>query len=96
MWRLPPPNALSPAALKLRAQTTINSRGRTDLDDGVERRKIPRYRLHQRRHLPEPGVGQSHPFQFYVLRPQCLYLLVDIRTAEQWQPQQSPVDPSPV
>ena len=30
MWRLPPPNALSPAALKLRAQTTINSRGRTD------------------------------------------------------------------
>ena len=31
MWRLPPPNALSPAALKLRAQTTINSRGRTDL-----------------------------------------------------------------
>jgi len=32
MWRLPPPNALSPAALKLRAQTTINSRGRTELD----------------------------------------------------------------
>jgi len=35
MWRLPPPNALSPAALKLRAQTTINSRGRTELEAGL-------------------------------------------------------------
>jgi len=47
MWRLPPPNALSPAALKLRAQTTINSRGRTDHAARVQSRRVPLAESHQ-------------------------------------------------